>query len=343
MNTWLLVGILVTLLLVIVVVCVLLQRTSTIKEETGFQTPEPQIVNIDGTNRTYLLTGVAAGPQVPVLLCFPGGGESCVEFANYTGIGGLEACVVIFQGQPSQTETYSWINAFPWMNLFPVDDILFVQTVLAGLGSTGNIFVTGKADGAGFAAFLAVFSDIPIKAIAVCSGAYYGTNSTTNFGTSKNFTIPLGTMPVLEIHGKIDSFMPFSGQLFDNKLALKNVAYWSLVDETLANTYTADILAYFLAWAGTSFDPTVTLWNGCKMHTTSAPAQSNSALIIIPDGDSCWSGHLNSGPNSSSSANLLFDATLAIAKFLKIQVSSSYVSPVKTDLSGLPIWSTPVI
>ena len=60
--------------------------------------------------------------------------------------------------------------------------------------------------------------------------------------------------------------------------------------------------------------------------------------IPIKGQNHCWSGHPNSGPDSSKPANMQMDATVIIAHFLKIDYSH-YTPTIPTNVQNIVTYS----
>jgi len=326
---------------------------------TSVNTPSPNIFqSIDFTmtepksNRKFRLIGTQKAnaypnKKVPILFLFHGGGETADEIVEYTGFSQINAYVIAPYGQVSLNK-YSWENAFPWLSNPPQSDVTFVQDILNYLQTNvtfdmpidfDRIYASGKSDGAGFALYLANFysSIIPIKAVAICSGAYFCLNNESNYGNTQNINLKKNTkIPLLEMHGTEDSVMPYTGQSFQNTLAKQycsnSNSYWNKIDPNCNNTYTANIYNYWKYW-GNNKEPNISSINGQQLFIW-----NNNIHIQIANGDHDWSGHLNSGPKSNSTNNLSFDATLVISKFLNLDYSS-YNTTITTAVSAIPYYT----
>jgi len=278
---------------------------------------------------------------LPILFGFHGGGETVVSekkngFLNFTGLSNLGAIVVAPVGNHS-SNGHSWINAFPWMKSNPENDLLLPEAIIKELKKRTDlpridlqrVYATGKSDGSGMAMYLAchIGSDVPLKGVALISGAYFGLTAVDNIGRSaSSVCVPKQPLPVLMIHGTKDEVMPYSGQNFINPKAIEYAKdYWITKDPTVesgkSNTYTAKIEGYsaYLATevnkcsvsntSGLGTYSTVTKWSGCLADFT---------FVSVVGGNHVWTGHINSGPGSGATPNMDFNATEELAKFFKL-------------------------
>lgn len=314
-------------------------------------------IEIEGVIRKYLAINIKKSNDISdLLLCFHGGGESIKKFKDYTNLDKIGSQVIIFKGQPSGNK-YSWQNAYPWLlkNNYQ-NDVLFVDTVINTLFGNKklNIFLTGKSDGAGFTILFSALSKYKnyIKAIAIFSGAHFGITSSTNIGSynsnniflakkkiiiPKNIIIPSSNISLLIMHGTSDSVMPYQGQHYKNRVACKKIkkTIWKLIDNQVkcstdtkliqSNTYTVNINDYYKK----------IILNGnfinIKCHQNTSNYKFNSFinckntvlnLFELNNQNHCWSGHINSGPDSNKSSNFNFDATYLLVLFFDLDIGN---------------------
>jgi len=305
---------------------------------------EPSTIDVQGTLRTYIVTGCADHQKpkgLPIILSFHAGGgvlhtSTGTGFIDYTGLASAPALVVFPIGNPSWNN-HSWMSAFPWMKSNLYDDYALVEQLLIELKRRSElpkvnleeIFAVGKSDGAGFALSLTCnpVKTYTLAGVAVVSGAYFGLGSVNAFGASEHaICLPVSSTPILMIHGTGDSVMPFEGQPFLNARALAHSGdFWSQIDPSVtsdsSNTFTADISGYAEAIAlgpeackqseveRVYSNSLRTNWMGCK-----APF----ATIWVTGGNHVWMGHSQSGPGSGKPPNMDFDATNTILEFFGI-------------------------
>lgn len=301
-------------------------------------------IRVEGNLRSFIVAGCADhlnAKGLPLILAFHGGGQELhnirgTGFIDYTGLASAPAVVVFPEGNPSRNG-HSWINAFPWMMSNPPDDFALIEQILVEIQrrkdiphvNLERIFAIGKSDGAGFAMALACKSlkTYHLAGVGLVSGAYFGIGSVFAFGTSSDqICLPVEPIPILMIHGTADSVMPFNGQHFLNPKALAHRHdYWSQIDPAVhgqsSNTFTADIPLYAEAIAR---DPEgcqdsqvkpihrssiETTWTGCK-----APFRT----IWVKEGNHVWEGRQHSGPESGTSPNMDFDATIKILEYFGV-------------------------
>ena len=222
-------------------------------------------IQINGIDREYITVNVNGTSQSNVLLCFPGGSETPEQFLQYTQFRMIDSPVIVFLGQRSANRT-TFQNAFPWLlkNAYQ-NDVLFVDTVLQKhyIDIPSTIFLTGKSDGAGFAVLYSNLSryNSRIKAIGICSNAYFGLSSYDNIGKYSMFTrfwgkdgvvipynivLPKSNISVFIIHGTGDTVIPFLGGKFTNVHAKQRSSrtLWKTFDPSENNTYTPNIETY---------------------------------------------------------------------------------------------------
>jgi predicted esterase len=298
---------------------------------------------------------------------------------NYTELYSVNALIIAFQGQPDKTLLTSWQTCFPVMIENPLDDVAFVNQVVSTLpneiaGENYNvkinknkIFAIGKSDGAGFALYLSIKNpQLKIKALGLCSGTYLALNNSINFGniTNQNFILPENcSIPLLEFHGTGDQVMPYSGTNYLTSAAINpegNPYNWINIDPDLvianyfeppefdqyyvksSNTYTANILAYWINWSKKNQNKCFKLINYgnnllFQWYNKSHCSKKKSNPVVhvqITNQNHDWSGHLYSGPDSDSVYNATLDATVIVCHFLKIDYSE-YTPTVSTDTSQI--------
>ena len=292
-------------------------------------------IEIDGYIRYYATNIDSNVNKSSVLLCFPGGGETIQEFAEFTGFGKIGSAVIIFQGQPSANK-FTFQNAFPWIyKSHSQNDVLFVDTVLTKLFvNVPNIFLTGKSDGGGFTILYSRSSTYKsnIKAIALGSSAHFILNDPIITPAEENKVIPFRDISMFIIHGTNDTIMPYFGEKYANKLAIskKNVTIWEEIDPGTSNTFTVNFPNYFAYIKNNDtldevFEDTTTNYT-CTVNAKNSIVL-NTISILGQDHD--WSGHKNSGPRSNEPENFYLDTTYLFLQFFKLE-QGDYVPTIYT-------------
>jgi polyhydroxybutyrate depolymerase len=295
-------------------------------------------------NRDFYIAGCAESiPEkgLPVIFAFHGGGESIHKenksgFLDFTDLSKAGALVIAPVGNDSHNG-HSWINAFVWLKENPENDVKLALAIKEDLQSRqdlpkidfSRVYALGKSDGAGMAMFLACHASnvMPLTAVAVVSGAYFGLNNSDNFGTGESqICAPSQPTRMLVIHGTKDQVMPYKGQNFVNPKALKHANdHWILRDNSVSlrgsNTYTADVAHYaeFLA-------KKINKCQGNKIIEISEVSKliewENCAKefihIRVRGGNHVWTGHKHSGPDSGKFPNMDFDATKKVLSFFGV-------------------------
>jgi len=320
--------------------------------EINYVTRYYTLINIDPNNTDDIEN---------VLLCFPGGNTTREKFIEYTGIEATNIPIIVFLGQKS-SQTYTWQNAFPWLyKNEQQNDVTFIDTVLQKFKNVKKIFLTGKSDGEGFSILYSVLSEhkSKIKAISVCSGAFFGLNSIDNIGDYDpnncyignngtiipyNIILPLENTSLFIFHGTADTVMPYEGRnCTDIRFlpAAKPDSLWKTIDPTLSvnnntitcNTYNVNIPDYiksFVSNPANNFSNKYEESNNDYSYSVYSNSNNNVVNFITVNGQNhCWSGHYNSGTQASKPSNFYMDATYLFIKFLKLnQYQGNYVPTV---------------
>jgi poly(3-hydroxybutyrate) depolymerase len=315
-------------------------------------------IRVNGVTRYYTIVNpnLINNALTNILLCFPGGGQTDLQFIQNTRFSTItNLCIISFLGQDSINGN-TFQNAFPWLHKNSYqNDVQFVDSVLAanfGINIPHNIFLTGMSDGAGFAILYAWLSGYKnnIRGIGICSEAHFGLNSKTNYGVYDirnsfvgtnntiipyNIILPPSNISLFVMHGSADKTMPYNGQQYMNSNALNALdkTLWKTIDPSVSasplngNTHTAVIFQSHTGY----YNSVVTNNNLTKIRTTN-PKNSNyyryvyhnttnnvvMNLITVNGQDHSWSGHSGLGRNSTNSANLYLDATHLILRFFNL-------------------------
>jgi polyhydroxybutyrate depolymerase len=166
-------------------------------------------MDVAGRKRTFIEhapSGLGSG-KVPAIIAFPGRGESDAEFERYSQLDGIDAIVLYLQALDGIGGQPSW-EASPYQSA-AAHDYEFAADVVSWLENspcvdTTRIDMTGKSDGAGFAASAACVT-AGIAAVATVSGAFY--ESGTRCGPSGR------PVSVLNMHGTSDPVIPYNGSV----------------------------------------------------------------------------------------------------------------------------------
>jgi polyhydroxybutyrate depolymerase len=165
-------------------------------------------MDVGGRTRTFIEhvpAGFAAGTRYPAIIAFPGRGESARELQVYSQLDNIGAIVLYAQALPGAGGQSAW-ESTPYQGAFAHDYEFAADLVRLLAGSScvdpSRIDMTGKSDGAGFAASAAC--GIPqVAAVATISGAFYqGENHCAAGGH------PLS---ILNMHGTSDPVVPYDG------------------------------------------------------------------------------------------------------------------------------------
>jgi polyhydroxybutyrate depolymerase len=165
-------------------------------------------IDVDGRTRTFIEhmpAGFDSGVQYPAIIAFPGRGESATELEAYSQLDSIDAIVLYAQGLPGAGGQPAW-ESTPYQGASAHDYEFAADLVRLLVGSScinpHLIDMTGKSDGAGFAASAAC--GIPqVAAVATISGAFYqGDNHCAAGGH------PLS---ILNMHGTADPVVPYDG------------------------------------------------------------------------------------------------------------------------------------
>jgi polyhydroxybutyrate depolymerase len=174
----------------------------------GADSSTTRTVDISGRQRVFiehLPAGFAAGRKYPAVIAFPGRGESDAQLQNYSGLDAVDAVVLYAQGVNGKDNKPTW-EATPYIGS-EAHDYEFTTGMIQWLTRSScvdasRIGLTGKSDGAGFAASAACSRD-DVAAVATISGAFY-----QNYNRCRSDGRPV---PMLDMHGTSDPVMPYAG------------------------------------------------------------------------------------------------------------------------------------
>lgn len=222
-----------------------------------------------GRERTALLSvpkDYYPETPTPVLLAYPGYGQSAAEMKTFTRLGEFPALVVFMQGIKD-----SWEGA-PYSVTDEGEDMTFTKDMLAALNSTYNVdasrvYATGMSNGGGFAAKLACRMPGTFAAVASVSGAFYD-------GTGGDCVTP--STSFLEIHGVRDDVIEYDG-------GYRHGAPYQ------AGRHRAEVIA---ARDGCSPDPVTTALAGDvrRVQWTMCDGDRDVVHLRVGDGGHTWPG-----------------------------------------------------
>jgi len=165
-------------------------------------------MDVGGRTRMFIEhapAGFAASTKYPAIIAFPGRGESASELEAYSQLDSTGAIVLYAQGLPGAGGQPAW-ESTPYQGA-SAHDYEFAAALVQLLARSSCvdpdlIDMTGKSDGAGFAASAAC--DIPqVAAVATISGAFYEGENHCAVGGH-----PLS---MLNMHGTGDPVVPYDG------------------------------------------------------------------------------------------------------------------------------------
>ncbi|WP_436888725.1 alpha/beta hydrolase family esterase [Nocardiopsis dassonvillei] len=255
-----------------------------------------------GLERGYLLhlpEGYTPGRAWPVLLAYHGRGGSAAGMADYAGLTGLPAVVVLPEALPGEEDRTAWQGA-PYSPP-GVDDVAFTHALLDTVESRTcvdrtRVYAAGMSNGGGFTAVLACAAPHRVAAIAPVAAAFYPHGLECD--TSR-------AVPVVSFHGTGDTTIPYTG---DPERGLPDLAAWN-ADRAAAHGCRAG--------PGTERpgpDVTVLEWSGCD-------SGADVRHVVVEGGGHTWPGAASSsGPGRTTD-------TVAAARELWRFVARHRLSP----------------
>ncbi|KAK3116534.1 hypothetical protein LTR53_003022 [Teratosphaeriaceae sp. CCFEE 6253] len=240
------------------------------------------MVTPDDYNRTWNLKipqYYSANSASPLILAFPGNGESASNIEGQTGYSSSNvnpyaiAAYVTgvglgFQSNPAYTPGNTYAG---------VDDIGFIKLLIANLTATycidtGRIFATGHSNGGGFCGVLACDPVLSrsIAAFAPNSGALY-TNISSSTNPDPNTMEPLNTavqalcspsrndVAIIEFHGTADTQIAYAGSITHARLALPSLPHWATDWSIRQGRGATNVTSYQAPLTGPNVDPTANI------------------------------------------------------------------------------------
>ncbi|WP_194893612.1 alpha/beta hydrolase family esterase [Catenulispora pinisilvae] len=165
-------------------------------------------MNVASHPRTFiehLPSNFAASTKYVAIIVFPGRGESAVQIEGYSQLDSTNTIVLYAQGLDGTDGESTW-EATPYAGA-SAHDYEFASDMVNWLAGApcvdaNRIGLTGKSDGAGFAASAACVTS-GVAAVATVSGAFYQADTRCT---------PTGRpLPVMNMHGAEDPVIPYNG------------------------------------------------------------------------------------------------------------------------------------
>jgi len=176
---------------------------------SGHAITAARTVDVAGRARTFIehVPADPGGARLTAIIAFPGRGETAAELESYSGLNGTGAVVLYMQALDGAGGQPSW-EATPYQDASAHDYEFAADVVhwLAGAScvNPARIDMTGKSDGAGFAASAACVTP-GVAAVATVSGAFYESDS-----RCARAGWPIS---VLNMHGTSDAVIPYDGSV----------------------------------------------------------------------------------------------------------------------------------
>jgi polyhydroxybutyrate depolymerase len=241
-----------------------------------------QSISINGVDRTYTLAGSAA-EGVPLLVVLHGAGLSGRGAAAYTGMTAIAKANGFLVAYPDGTLAADIPGELSWNTgeccgapaRNGVNDVAFITALIDELGRTyaidpTRVYLAGFSNGGMLSYQLACDSNAGIAGIAVVGGAFNVVRCSS--------TTP---MPVLIIHGKLDTTVPFDGGDTSERVAKRF--------GTFTNASVDDAVQYWTARNACSGQPDLTD-DGIAEESRWATCAAGSALTVdaITTGTHVW-------------------------------------------------------
>lgn len=247
-----------------------------------------------GLTRTYRLhvpEKYKATKVSPLILVYHGRGKTGAQTEAFSDLSKLDVIVAYPNGVIGDEDKQAWQGAPYSAN--GVDDVKFTADLLDKLEGelcvdTDAVYATGKSNGAGFTGILACQLADRIAAIAPVSGAFY---------IEGKRCAPSRPVPVLDIHGTVDTTIPYGG---DGQRDLPSIQTWvrdwavrDHCDQDPRTTQVGDDVLKFT-------------YKGCK---------ADVVHVAVTDGGHSWPGSdASSGPGYVTQT---FEAHELIGAFFK--------------------------
>lgn len=212
-----------------------------------------------GINRWYRVyepEGFDPLAPTPVVLAFHGGSGSASGFAAKSQLhltADAHGFLLVYPegtnnqpGTPAfQNQTWNSIECCGQADLNDIDDVGFVDDLLNDLEATydvdtDRVYAIGSSNGGMMAVTLGVFLSNRIAAVASVSGCYPSE-------TWPPAILPMAPVPFMEIHGVLDTILPYNGGVgsgefaFDAPSTAESVQIWQTANMAQALVQTAQV------------------------------------------------------------------------------------------------------
>lgn len=259
-----------------------------------------------GHKRTYMLAlpeNYSGNKKAPLVIYLHSYGWTADQDMVYTSLYKAAYTSGVIVAYPNGIPNWnSGIGDDPNLETPNVDDAAFIKAMIDNLNTHYSIdlkrvYACGYSNGGFMAYKLACQLSKRIAAIASVGGVM-------SKSTAENCK-PVHPMPVLQIHGTADEWVPINGN-----------AYWQSVDKTL--TYWINFNK--CTNKDTTFLPNINKKDKCKAVKYSYKNSTNGCEVIyykVTDGGHTWPGAGVPTFTNPGNANADFDANVAILNFFK--------------------------
>jgi len=276
-------------------------------------------ISFDGRLRNYMVylpDNYTGSTNFPLVIYLHSYGWNAQQGMNYTQLNQVADDSDFIVVYPSAVPNWnSGIGDNPGWSTPNVDDVGFINALIDTMSNSYSIdleriYACGYSNGGMMAYKLACQLSHRIAAIASVGGCI-STNTAANFN-------PLRTMPILEIHGTSDPWVPINGG-----------TGWHSVDQTLSYWTSFNDCIQVDTTILPDLDPT----DGCtveKISYTNCSDNSNVVYYKVINGGHTWPG---AGPPGYSAGNTNQDinAGVEIWNFFK---NYKVVTPPVVDFNG---------
>jgi len=276
-------------------------------------------ISFDGRLRNYMVylpNNYTGSTNFPLVIYLHSYGWNAQQGMNYTRLNQVADDSDFIVVYPSAVPNWnSGIGDNPGWSTPNVDDVGFIDALIDTMSNSYSIdlervYACGYSNGGMMSYKLACQLSHRIAAIASVGGCI-STNTAANFN-------PLRTMPILEIHGTSDPWVPINGS-----------TGWHSVDQTLSYWTSFNDCIQVDTTILPDLDPT----DGCtveKISYTNCSDNSNVVYYKVINGGHTWPG---AGPPGYSAGNTNQDinAGVEIWNFFK---NYKVVTPPVVDFNG---------
>ena len=252
--------------------------------------------NIERYYLIYVPANIDQSSEIPLLFSLHGYGSSAIrniEYTNFRSIANTHGFITIFpQGAPFTSQLGSssshW-NSGGWTSGSNVDDVDFIDIIIDQSFTKYNIdqsriYSTGMSNGGFMSYHLACSLSSKIAAIASVTGSM-------TFETYDECN-PSHPTPVLQIHGSMDSTVPYSGNV---TLGMKSIPdsmdYWATYNSCDAEPIIA-ITDFFDEGYSIQYDYYENCLNNVSvelvLHSSMRHTWPNADSLSLPASQSIW-------------------------------------------------------